>query len=239
MLSVESRDGIAVIRIEHGKVNALDIELLDALTRTLREHESQRAVVLTGSGSVFSAGVDLKRFLAGGSDYAEAFFHSLDDAFVTAFTLPIPVVAAVNGHAIAGGCVLVAAADVAIMSAGTIGLPELSVGVPFPKVTVEIMRYRLGSRLAGVVHSARGLRPDEAQQSGLVDTVVEPEGMLDAAVARARVLAATPRSTFAAIKASLRAPAIAAFADRPSAREVAALWSSSDVLESVARVVGG
>ena len=75
--------------------------------------------MLTGTGTVFSAGVDLRRLTEGGRDYVQAFLPLLGDAFFKTFTFPKPLIAAVNGHAIAGGCILACACDYRIMSAGT------------------------------------------------------------------------------------------------------------------------
>ena len=103
-----------------------------------------RAVVLTGAGRAFSAGVDLRSVVSGGAEYPRRLLPALTDMFRTAFTLPVPLVAAVNGHAIAGGCVLAACADVVIMSEGRIGLPEVRVGVPFPRAAIEVVRHAVG-----------------------------------------------------------------------------------------------
>ncbi|ALJ21690.1 enoyl-CoA hydratase/isomerase family protein [Microbacterium sp. No. 7] len=237
-VTIGERDGIMLASIGHGKVNALDTELLNALGDAFRSFADARAVVLTGEGRTFSAGVDLRRLIDGGRSYAEEFFAALDDAFTAAFTCPVPVVAAINGHAIAGGCVLAAAADVRVMSAGTIGLPELKVGVPFPAVTVEIMRHLLGERLAPVVYSAEGYAPDAALAQGLVDEVSTPDELSRLAFERAAELAAGVPSTFAVVKASLRAPAlerIRSVEGEPA--RMAELWTRADVLEAAERVL--
>src|SRR3954447_20459695 len=132
MIEVSQQGRVAVATLQHGKVNALDVELLRAITATMRDLSSAGAIVLTGSGRAFSAGVDLRRIADGGPAYAEEFLPSLSEAFLAVFDCPRPVVAAINGHAIAGGCVFAAACDFRIMSAGTIGLTELLVGVQFP-----------------------------------------------------------------------------------------------------------
>ena len=134
MIHREDRDGIAVLRIEHGKANTLDMELCDAVVEAFEDANDARAVVLTGTGRIFSAGVDLFRVLEGGASYVDAFVPAMCRAFERLFVHPAPVAAAANGHAIAGGCLLVAAADQRLMAAGSarIGIPELQVGVPFP-----------------------------------------------------------------------------------------------------------
>src|ERR1700723_3578885 len=107
-------------------------------------HSVEGPVVITGAGRAFSAGVDLRALADGGTDYAGRFLAALSEALLAIYDHPAPVVAAINGHAIAGGCVLAMCADVRLMSGGTIGLTELAVGVPFPVAALEICRYSMG-----------------------------------------------------------------------------------------------
>src|SRR5262245_56861343 len=138
MIDSKVVDGIVVLPMTHGKVNALDIEFCDALAarfNDLRKSDT-KAVVLTGQGGIFSAGVDLKRLSAGGADYIRRFLPALHRLYEAVFFYPKPVIAAVNGHAIAGGCVLACAADRRVMArdAGRIGVTELLTGVPFRRL---------------------------------------------------------------------------------------------------------
>src|SRR5947207_2207164 len=101
-------------------MNALNLELLEALEAALGEAERSpaRAIVLTGQGPAFSAGADLFEVLEQGSDYIDAAGRSLSSCFAALFRFPRPVVAAVNGHAIAGGCILANACDHRVGAAG-------------------------------------------------------------------------------------------------------------------------
>jgi enoyl-CoA hydratase len=141
MIKSEIVDGIAVLTLAHGKANALDIEFCDALARHFAElrRSDLRAVVLTGQGKIFSAGVDLKRLSAGGADYIRRFLPALHRLYEAVFFHPKPVVAAINGHAIAGGCVLACCADRRIMAreSGRMGVTEILVGVPFAALAFE------------------------------------------------------------------------------------------------------
>ena len=102
MIEVEVVDGIGNVRLAHGKVNALDLELCQAIAETMRGLDTGdvRAVVLTGTGRAFSAGVDLHRIVAGGTGYVAEYLPALVSAFRAVFDLGKPV-AALNGHAIA------------------------------------------------------------------------------------------------------------------------------------------
>ena len=154
------------------------LELCDALTAQLDEcaRSDAGALVLTGDGRMFSAGVDLVRIVNGGAAYVRAFLPSLNRMLETLFSLPKPVVAAVNGHAIAGGCVIACAADYRMMARepGRIGIPELLVGVPFPVVPLEIMRFAVPPQyLQALAYRGLTLTADLALQHGLVDAVVD------------------------------------------------------------------
>jgi enoyl-CoA hydratase len=236
MLDVEQRPGVTVVRLRHGKVNALDLELLRGLTAVMRDLNSDAAVVITGAGSAFSAGVDLNRIVAGGKPYVQEFLPALSDAFLAVFDHLGPVVAAINGHAIAGGCVIAAACDVRMMSVGKIGLAELSVGVPFPLTAMEILRHATGPAVGRLVLTAALLDASQAQSAGLVHDVTGPDVLLDSAVDRARQMAQVPPEVFAFSKRQLQRPA----RDRIAARsgddeEVLAMWSSDRTRDAIAR----
>ncbi|MGB6311969.1 MAG: enoyl-CoA hydratase/isomerase family protein, partial [Pseudolabrys sp.] len=150
MIKSETAEGIAVLTLTHGKANALDIELCDGLAARFQELRlsDAKAVVLTGQGKIFSAGVDLKRLSSEDADYIRRFLPALHRLYEAVFFHPKPVVAAINGHAIAGGCVLACCADRRIMAreAGRIGVTEILVGVPFPSLAFEIVRFAVPPR---------------------------------------------------------------------------------------------
>ena len=241
MIERKETNGVRVLKLAHGKVSALDIELGEALVRELQDAAAApiRAVIVTGSGSSFSAGVDLFRVVNDGPEYGRRFLPVLDAFLRAALTLPKPVVAAVNGHAIAGGCILAAACDHRIMVEGTgrIGIPELAVGVPFPALPLQIMAARLSDTvLRDLVFTARTVQVDEAKALGLVDEKC-PNGMLmDRAVEAAERLAAIPASTFALMKEAFYTPIL----DRAeqlrglNARVVEA-WKQPDTYETIRR----
>ena len=238
MIHREDRDGIAVLRIEHGKANILDLELCDAVGRAFEEAGDARAVVLTGTGRIFSAGVDLFRVLEGGRSYIDAFVPAMCRAFERIFVHPAPVVTAANGHAIAGGCLLVAAADLRLMAHGAarIGIPELQVGVPFPPIALEIMRFATPPQhFQSIVYRADTHEPSAALELGLLDEIVAPDTLLDRALAAAERLASVHRETFAITKRELRRPAVVRVRalEQTVAREVHERWLEPETLERI------
>jgi len=201
-------NAVSVVQFDHGRVSALDLEFLLALRAEVAElAETDTALVLTGTGSAFSAGVDLLRILDGGPDYVSQFIPALVGIFDDLFGYRRPVVAAINGHAIAGGCVIAACADYRFMAdgRGRIGVPEQLVGVAFPAIALAALRYATGDvGVADLVNSGGTYLPAEAQRRGLVDEVVPEPEVLDRAVAKAEQLAQIPADTFAHTKGSLR-----------------------------------
>lgn len=239
MIEQELYGEVVVLRFARGRVNALDLELCRAITESLAELTDAGAVVLTGAGSCFSAGVDLKRLSGGGADYVQEFLPALTEAFLAVFDHPRPVVAAVNGHAIAGGCVVAAGCDRRLMSGGGIGLTELAVGVPFPVSALEIMRHVAGPVTDELILGHLVLDPDTALRKGLVDEVTEPADLMEKAIGQARALAEVPRATYRLTKQQLHRPARERIERyRPADDEaVDAIWRSGEGLGSVREYV--
>ena len=242
MVDLEQRGEVHVVRLAHGGANVLDLELCRELSAVLSGLESAGAVVLTGSGGSFSAGVDLLRIVDGGGDYVREFLPALCAAARRVFAYPRPLVAAINGHAIAGGCLIGCAADRRLMAegAGGIGVPELKVGVPFPAAALEILRYSVPAVEAQrLILSGRILAPTEALEVGLVDELAPSEELVERAVAAAEELAAVPPASFALTKEQLRGPALARLDAEGAAidERVAETWTRPEVLAAIAAYV--
>ena len=172
MMEITHHNDVAILTMAHGKANAFDLEFSNALTAALEDlvRSQAKAIVITARGNIFSAGVDLLRVTTGGAEYLVEFLPAVSRAFETAFTCPKPVVAAINGHAFAGGCIVACAADRRLMARGTgrIGMPEVLVGVSFPTVPLEIARYAIPSQhLSALVYSGDTLLPERRSSAAL------------------------------------------------------------------------
>lgn len=239
MFSCDTSGPVAVLRLEHGKVNAIDLDLCEALTRqlaALADH-SCRAVIVTAAGNCFSAGVDLVQLTSGGAGYVRRFLPAMDAFFRALLTLPKPVVAAVNGHAIAGGCIIAACCDHVVMAEGSprIGVTELAVGVPFPMLLMEIVRARVSDRSArDLVYSARTVLPPEALALGLVDELAPAADVMPRAMNAAARLSGIPPVTFSLTKRALVAPILArAEAAAAIEADLTRAWQGDEVLSHV------
>jgi enoyl-CoA hydratase len=240
MIDTNIKDGIALVTLAYGKVNALDTEFCEALAARFAELRASdtKAVVLTGQGKTFSAGVQLIKLSEGGESYIRQFLPALHELYETVFFHPKPIVAAINGHAVAGGCVLACAADARLMADnGTrIGVTELLVGVPFPPLAFEIMRYATAPRFfPSLIFSGATFAPGEAAARGLVDEIAPPDTLMDRAVAAAETLAALSPPAFALTKRQMRQPVSERMANNAAAcgDQVTETWTAP---ETVARI---
>src|SRR5687768_628407 len=210
MIERSNNEGIVTLRLAHGKASALDLELMDGLAHVFAEialSDDVRAVILTGTGSIFSAGVDLFRLTDGGDEYVSRFVPALSRLILDLFSLPKPLVVAVNGHAIAGGCIFTLTGDYRLMAAGNarIGMPELLVGVPFPPAVIEVVRFSVPPQhLQSLIYTGKTVPADDALRFGLIDEIAPPESLLSRATEVATQMAALPSGAFKLAKRQLR-----------------------------------
>lgn len=205
-----SAGDVHVVELKSDNANAIDENVLvtisDALKKAIDENKS--AVVLTGYDQFFSAGLNLK-----GLPDDEAGMASFIDRFeavnLELLEFPLPIVAAVNGHAIAGGCVLACTADVRIGAEGNykLGVSEVSLGIVFPSSAFEIMRASIAApAVPNVLLGGKLLSPEEAVTAGILHRVVPKAELRQQAIEQAQMLAKGPRTAFHHTKLALRAP---------------------------------
>jgi enoyl-CoA hydratase/carnithine racemase len=233
---LEKQRDVAILTLARGKVNALDEPMLDELGERLREIEldpAARAVVLTGQGSFFSFGFDVPALY----DYPPGdflrFLGKFSDLYRSLFALPKPLVAALNGHAVAGGCMLATAADYRVMADGKarISLNEVTFGASLFAGSVEMLRHLVGPRQAEAVALEGAMFPAaRARTIGLVDEVAPAETVLARAVEIATDMASRDATAYAAIKRLLRGPVL----ERIRISEAAGLQSFVEIWYSPA-----
>jgi enoyl-CoA hydratase len=206
---------VAVFQLNRAPVNAVDLAFAGALEtafRSLVESGNARAITITGTGECFSAGLDLKLVPRYSAAEQRAMITALNRTIAELYGCRLPVVGAINGHAIAGGLVLALACDYRVATSGPakLGLTEVRAGIPFPAAAMAVLQAEVPPHVSRVL-ALRGnnVGPDTALAYGLVDELQLPDRVLPTAIAVARDLAAMSPDAYARIKRQLRARPIA------------------------------
>ncbi|HEY0632848.1 MAG TPA: enoyl-CoA hydratase/isomerase family protein [Thermoleophilaceae bacterium] len=213
-IQIEEAGDVAVVRIDRPPANAMDLDLL-AEGNEVRERlasEEPAAVVIVGRDDFFSAGLDLKAAPTLSGNEQRATVNGINKLFTGWYAFPRPVVAAVNGHAVAGGLILALCADYRVCAnEGRLGLTELRAGLPYPLAAISVVRAELAPATARrLVLGASLVEPPEALALGVVDEVVPRDQALPRAIEIASERALLPPSSYAVVKRQLRGPAIEA-----------------------------
>jgi enoyl-CoA hydratase len=193
LVEIERRDdGVAILRLDNPKVNALSTEVLSQLEAAARllTTDPPGAVVVTGGDKVFAAGADISEF--GGPAEAERIGRMFLRSLSAVASIPRATIAAVSGYALGGGCELALACDFRIASTrARFGQPEILLGIiPGGGGTQRLPRLVGVARAKEIILTGRQVDVDEALRIGLVDEVVEPDALFDRALERAAELAA-------------------------------------------------
>jgi enoyl-CoA hydratase len=213
-VTTSERDGVTVVMVDRPPANAMNVELLDELGAALDIVASAlpAALVVAGREGFFSAGADLKAVPGYGPEEQRRMVEGINRMALSTYALPCPVVAAVTGHAIAGGLVFALCADHRVASVdGRYGLTEVKVGVPYPQAAIGVVRTELTPHAARLL--ALGNRLEDATECvrlGVFDEAVPAREVVDRAVAVATELAALPAAVYRRTKLDLRGAAIAA-----------------------------
>ncbi|AXG80407.1 enoyl-CoA hydratase/isomerase family protein [Streptomyces paludis] len=207
-VTLEVSGGVGTIRLDRPPMNALDTALQDRLRELAEEagrRDDVRAVILYGGEKVFAAGADIKEMLE--LDHTAMVLRSraLQEAFTAVARIPKPVVAAVTGYALGGGCELALCADFRIAADNAkLGQPEILLGlIPGAGGTQRLARLIGPSRAKDLIFTGRQVRADEALTLGLVDRVVPAAEVYDEALAWAAKLARGPALALRAAKESV------------------------------------
>jgi enoyl-CoA hydratase len=244
MIDVVHQGPIAVVSLRRPPVNAMNLELtceIASVFQRLGQNKSVRSVVLTGEGKSFCAGVDLKAVPH--FDQAEQcrMVKALNRAFYSVYSLPVPVVGAINGHAIAGGFVLALCCDwrIAANTPFVAGLTEVRVGVPYPVAAMEVVRQELRPDVARrLVLFGEDVTGGAAVEAGVFDEMVDSEALRERALAKANEFAALPPTAFAGSKRQLRSAAYRAIeAAIEGAEPLLDGWLSSETIQAAAAVL--
>ena len=205
---------VTLMRLNRPPVNAIDLELIHEASDALDAIENDgtvSAVVITGTGESFSAGLDLKAVPFYSADEQRDLIESINRVISRIYGFPVPTVAAVNGHAVAGGFILAVSCDYRVGVDGpcALGVTEVRAGIPFPVSTMEVLKAELRPDAARrMILTGLTTGPSEAVQAGALDELTRPENVLPRALEIASSMATLPRIGFQRIKMQLRGEAI-------------------------------
>jgi Delta3-Delta2-enoyl-CoA isomerase len=236
--------GIAEVTFQRGRVNALEerlVEELSACLRQLAEDPAVRGTVLTGSGNFFSFGFDVPQFFDYPAEKFTRFLHQFTALYRELFSHPKPIVAAVNGHAVAGGCMLASACDARLMVSGKakIGLNEIGFGSSLFAGSVAMLTYWVGARRAQeMIYSGKLYSSDEAEAFGLVDRVTSEDALLEAARNAVQSLGMKEPAAFRSLKGLLHKPVMDQMIERESEsiHEFVGIWYSEATRKSLQQI---
>jgi enoyl-CoA hydratase len=205
-------DGVAVLRLARPPVNALDLELVQAISSGVAAavESGARVLVVTAAGSCFSAGIDMKVAPTYDATQRRESVEAINAMVAAICSAPLPVVAAVNGHAFGGGLVIALACDLRLAARGDykLALNEVAAGVPFPAGPLAVVRAELDpSVMRDLCLTGRSVGDEEALALRLLDEIVEKQELLARARERALELAAFP--AYRILKEQVRGPLIA------------------------------
>jgi enoyl-CoA hydratase/carnithine racemase len=226
MLEIHDHATVRELRLARPPANALDPALVGALRAAIEAApgDGVRALVLSGRPGMYSAGLDVPMLLQLERPAMEHFLGDFLALLRAVATSPVPIVAAITGHAPAGGAVLAIHCDHRVMADGDfkIGLNEVQVGLPLPRVIHSTLVRVVGRRQAERL-GVRGLlvSASEAHRIGLVDELVPPESVIERALELARDFLAVPSGAMARTRALARQDVFASFA-----QEERATWES-------------
>ena len=212
-VSLERHGAIAVLQLNRPAANAIEMELGQsfeaAFDAALRDEPE--AMVVTGTGRFFSGGLDLKVVPAYSESDQKAFLRILNRMIGTLYACPIPVVGAINGHAVAGGLILALTTDYRIgpTTDSLFGLTEARAGIPFPAAPMAVLQAELAaSDVRYATLTARNFGPEEARARGILDELQPAGAVLERAIEVARDLASMPADGYRRIKHQVRGAAI-------------------------------
>lgn len=241
---VSKNEGVGTIILSRGKVNALNEIMVEQLNHCFTDMESDQevsSVILTGLGKFFSFGFDIPEFLSYSKDDFIRYLTKFTDLYTYIFLFPKPVIAALNGHTIAGGCMLATACDHRIMVSekAKISLNEIGFGSSVFAGCVEMLKFCTGQKNAEtILFSGAMYSANEAIRLGLVDKVSSRDNLISEAGKTARDFAEKDNVAFKSIKGLLRRPVAEGVVKREkeSIKEFVDIWYSEKTWEKLKKV---
>ena len=209
-IELQKDTGVAKLIINRGKVNALNDQVVEEMHNTLiglKDDPEIKSIIISGSGKFFSFGFDIPEFLSYSKQKFTDYLIKFTELYTYMFLYPKPIIAAINGHAVAGGCMLASACDrrVMVTDKAKISLNEINFGSSVFAGSTEMIRYCVGNKNAAeILYSGKMYSAEEAKVLGLIDEVTTENELMNVATSLAVDLGKKPAAAFADIKLLLR-----------------------------------
>ena len=207
MILIEHYEQVSVIKLNRDVTNALNPTLIikiGKILKTLKEDPGVHGIVLSSSNDKFlSIGLDIPELFDLSREDFKKFYHSFNQLCLNLYTFPKPIIAAITGHAIAGGCILALCCDYRFIAEGRklIGLNEIKLGVPVPYPGDCILRQLVGFRHArDIMESGEFFEPDKLIQFGMADNVLPLDQVIPQSIEKVKLLGSFSQNVFQIIK---------------------------------------
>jgi Delta3-Delta2-enoyl-CoA isomerase len=237
-------NGIATVKLNRGKVNALNettVEQLIDCFHNLKDDESVKAIILTGQGKFFSFGFDIPEFRSYSKESFTDYIKKYSNLYSLIYLFPKPVIAAINGHCVAGGFILASVCDYRLMVTGKakISLNEVTFGSTIFAGNLAILRELVGTRNAELIAlRGRMYSAEEAKDLNLIDQIVSESELYSKAVYIADTYVQKHLPAYNSIKKLLRQPVYDNYKDleEQSIKEFIEIWYSDYTREQTAEI---
>lgn len=226
MIEIEHLENLAVLRLKNGVTNPINLEFVNEISGSiseLKDDSSVHSIVMTGSNDkFFSIGFDLPTLYKLNDKDVKKFYQAYNRLCLDLYAYPKPTVAALTGHAIAGGCILALCCDYRVLASGKklMGLNEIKLGLPVPYPGDLILKQIIGTRYAQMIMEMGDFYgPDQLMQMGVVNQVVKPKGVLEKSLEQAKLLGDYPSPAFKMIKKNRVDPVVNGIKDNLEEKE--------------------
>jgi enoyl-CoA hydratase/carnithine racemase len=207
MIRLEYHDEVAIVKLDRSVTNPLNLQLIselaEALQRVKQDPDVRGLVLGSSNDKFFSIGFDIPQLFELAEEDFKLFYQTYNRVCLDLYVLPKPTIAALTGHAIAGGCILAFCCDYRFIAEGRklMGINEIKLGVPIPYVGDCVLQHIAGTRVAReMMDTGEFYRSEELLRWGVIDQVLPLDQVLPQAIEKARSLGALPQKAFAMIK---------------------------------------
>ncbi len=206
-INVEHHKNIAIVKLNNGVTNALNLDFIQEISNNIQKLEKDKSIkgliITSENNKFFSIGFDLPQLNQLNDEGLKLFYHTFNQLSLDLYKIPKPIIAAITGHAIAGGCILAICCDYRFIAdeRKLMGLNEIKLGLPVPYPSDCILRQLVGPKNAQeIVYTGEFYEPNKSLEMGLVDVVLPMDQVLPKAIEKVKLLCEMSGDAFEIIK---------------------------------------